>query len=113
MINLTFLVAWVLATLFLSASAEKLSSGEQVADYVTRKIAEADVMVFAKSYCPYCKASRKLVHELHDEGGHTWTLDVVDLDQMEAEDGPFIQMELLVCVILRLLRAVVSESHTF
>ena len=96
--NLNVFIFLVL-TLVLSASAEKLSSGEQVADYVTRKIAEADVMVFAKSYCPYCKAARRLVHDLHDESDHTWTLDIVDLDQMEAEDGPFIQMELLVSEI--------------
>jgi len=87
----------LLVTLCLSAArSETLSSGEDVAGYVTRKIAEADVMVFAKSYCPHCRASRTLLHKLHDDGDHSWTLDIVDLDLMEDNDGPYVQMELLV-----------------
>jgi hypothetical protein len=95
MITITFLV--LLASLCLATvAAEKLSTGEDVATYVTRKIAEADVMVFAKSYCPHCNASRRLLHKLHDDGDHSWTLDIVDLDHLEDVDGPLIQMELLV-----------------
>lgn len=90
--SLVGLLWFYLATVF----AEKLSTGEDVAAYVTRKIEKADVMVFAKSYCPYCKASRRLLQKVHDEFEKSWTLDIVDLDQLDEEDGPFIQMELLV-----------------
>jgi thiol-disulfide isomerase/thioredoxin len=77
-------------------AAETLSTGEDVRDYVLRKITEADVMVFAKSYCPHCNAARTLLDELNEDGKNGWSLDVVDLDLMDEDDGPTIQMELLV-----------------
>jgi glutaredoxin len=100
-------------------AAEKLSSGEDVEDYVARKISDADVTVFAKSYCPHCKASRNLLHRLHDDSGRKWTLDIVDLDLLEDHDGPFIQMELLVReysetrICFPLFSMVVTVTHIF
>ncbi|GKY93322.1 hypothetical protein MPSEU_000299800 [Mayamaea pseudoterrestris] len=95
-ININFILLLAATALcFVTTTAEKLSTGEDVAAYVTRKIEESDVMIFAKSYCPHCKASRKLMHKLRDDADHSWTLDVVDMDLMEEEDGPFIQMELM------------------
>lgn len=48
-------------------------------------------MVFAKSYCPYCKRTKALLAEWED------TVDIhsIDLDLMDQEDGALIQMELL------------------
>ncbi len=49
------------------------------------------VMVFAKSYCPYCKQTRKLLMQWED----SIDLHVLDLDLMDQEDGALVQMELL------------------
>ena len=78
------------------SAAENLSTGEDVDAYVERQIAGADVMVFAKSYCPYCKNSKRILRELKTKAmGSDWTLGVVELDQLPENDGPMIQMELL------------------
>jgi glutaredoxin 3 len=49
-------------------------------------------MVFAKSYCPYCKKTKALLMEFEEyiEVGVEW----IDLDDLPAEDGPMIQKEL-------------------
>ena len=54
-------------------------------------LTSCQVMVFAKSYCPYCKRTKALLAEFED------SIDVhsIDLDLMEQEDGALIQMELL------------------
>lgn len=48
-------------------------------------------MVFAKSYCPYCKRTKSLLAQFED----TVDIHTIDLDRMEQEDGALIQMELL------------------
>ena len=49
-------------------------------------------MVFAKSYCPYCRKTKGLLMEIQE------TIDVevefMDLDMLPADDGPKIQQEL-------------------
>ena len=76
---------------------ETLSDGEDVDTFVERHIANSDVMVFAKSYCPYCRHTRELLKSLYDENGGGWTLDIVDLDLMEDfEDGPHVSLERIV-----------------
>jgi glutaredoxin 3 len=52
------------------------------------------VMVFAKSYCPYCKKTKSLLMELEEyiEVGVEW----IDLDDLPGSDGPMIQKELQV-----------------
>lgn len=44
------------------------------------------VMVFSKSYCPYCRATKSLLTEMNA------TFDVLELDQ--SDDGPAIQKAL-------------------
>lgn len=50
-------------------------------------------MVFAKSYCPHCRATRALLKTIRS------TIDIeisfLDLDKMDEEDGPLVQMELM------------------
>jgi len=48
-------------------------------------------MVFAKSYCPYCKRTKALLAAWED----TVDINSLDLDLMDQEDGALIQMELL------------------
>lgn len=40
---------------------ENLSTGVDVDSYVEKMIHSNDVMVFAKSYCPYCRHTRQLL----------------------------------------------------
>ncbi len=49
--------------------------------------------MFAKSYCPYCKATRSLLKSLES----TFDIEpsIVDLDLLVDNDGPLIQQELL------------------
>jgi glutaredoxin 3 len=49
------------------------------------------VMVFAKSYCPYCKRSRALLAQWED----SIDMYILNLDLMDQEDGALVQMELL------------------
>lgn len=50
-------------------------------------------MVFAKSYCPYCKATRALFKTIRSS--IDIEINFLDLDKMDEEDGPLVQMELL------------------
>jgi glutaredoxin 3 len=86
-----FLSALLLLISSVVIQAELLSTGEDVDAYVQKKIAGADVMVFAKSYCPYCRHTRSLLQEVVPSDV---SVDIVDMDQMN-EDGPLIQMELM------------------
>ena len=60
-------------------------------EYIHDKIEASDVVVFAKSYCPYCKKTRHLLTSLHVEA--LWSLDIVDIDLLA--NGAEIQNELL------------------
>jgi glutaredoxin 3 len=86
-----FLSALLLLISSVVIQAELLSTGEDVDAFVQKKIAGADVMVFAKSYCPYCRHTRSL---LQDAVPSDVSVDIIDMDQMK-EDGPLIQMELM------------------
>lgn len=86
-----FLSALLLLISSVVIQAELLSTGEDVDAYVQKKIAGADVMVFAKSYCPYCRHTRSLLQEAVPS--HV-SVEIIDMDQMK-EDGPLIQMELM------------------
>jgi glutaredoxin 3 len=86
-----FLSALLLLISSVIIQAELLSTGEDVDAFVQNKIAGADVMVFAKSYCPYCRHTRSLLQEVVPSDV---SVDIIDLDQMK-EDGPLIQMELM------------------
>jgi glutaredoxin 3 len=77
------------------AWAEKLSTGQDVNTFVDGLIAGSDVMVFAKSYCPYCKRAVRMLTELKAEMGDTWSLGIVQLNDLPEEDGSVTQMELL------------------
>jgi glutaredoxin 3 len=50
-------------------------------------------MVFAKSYCPYCKSAEALLNEV--QKFVDFTPQILYLDRMADMDGPSIQMELL------------------
>lgn len=76
-------------------SAENLSTGEDVDAFVERRIRGAHVTVFAKSYCPFCQNTNRLLTKMKDEMDDMWQLDIIDLDLLPESDGPMIQMELL------------------
>jgi glutaredoxin 3 len=51
-------------------------------------------MIFAKSYCPYCKRTKMTFDKVLKELGFdedTLTYDVVELDQLPGGDGVLIQ----------------------
>ena len=82
--------------------AETTSDGANVDALVDQWISSYDVTVFAKSYCPYCKHTEKIMHEMeasHNGGGSSAVnalgVRFVYLDRMVEDDGPLIQMELL------------------
>ena len=98
------LVASLLLLLLLSVNpvqAETTSDGANVDALVDQWISSYDVTVFAKSYCPYCKHTEKIMHEMEASynGGSSAVnalgVRFVYLDRMVEDDGPLIQMELL------------------
>ena len=76
---------------------ETLSTGDDVDAFIDKQITENDVMVFGKSYCPYCRATYSLLEKLYEESGgdDAWKFHYINLDIQPEEDGPLIQMELL------------------
>ena len=124
----SFLVSLLLLFVGVSCSAETLTTGENVGEFVTRNINNNEVrcenrcvcvlcskvmsrapradrkqplvlcpfrqvMVFAKSYCPHCQATRALLKTMHSS--IDVEISILDLDKMEHEDGALVQMELL------------------
>lgn len=69
-----------------SSSTMKLNM-ENPDEFIKSEISSNDVVVFAKSYCPHCKATK----ELFDGMGVDYK--VHDLDKM-GDDGPELQMAL-------------------
>lgn len=54
-------------------------------------------MVFAKTYCPYCKATKSTFKELLSELGFKdddLSFKVIELDELPGNDGSLIQGEL-------------------
>ena len=84
-----------LALLWMGVVAENLSDNQDVKTFVEEHIADYDVMVFAKSYCGFCRRTKALLNEIHESMDESWTYGVVDLDLMTGEDGSLIQVELL------------------
>ena len=58
------------------------------------EIAAHDVVVFSKSYCPYCRASKNLLTQLASSSDFS-SLDVVVHELDELEQGDAMQQELL------------------
>ncbi|GMK54622.1 hypothetical protein CspeluHIS016_0112080 [Cutaneotrichosporon spelunceum] len=52
-------------------------------DFVEKEIKAHDVLIFSKSFCPYCRASKNILHQYTDD------MTVYELDEME--DGGDIQ----------------------
>lgn len=86
---------FVLVLVFsVTINADHLSTGEDVTTFINDKIAKSTVMVFAKSYCPYCKNTIRVLQEIQSDTH--FTLEVLQLDEMaDAMDGPNVQMGLL------------------
>jgi glutaredoxin 3 len=57
------------------------------ADFINKEIAGNDVVVFSKSYCPYCKKTKELFNELK--------VDATVFELNEMDDGADIQDALL------------------
>lgn len=95
---LRVLLGSALAILLFSTTlsqAERLSSGDDVSTYIDHHLKRSDVVVFAKTYCPYCKNTVRVLQELHSEMNGRWSLEIVQLDTLPANDGALIQNQLL------------------
>ena len=72
-----------------------LSNGDDPKESVEMYIHNSEVMIFAKSYCPYCKRTRRLFDQIMRENANLDVIvNIVDLDSMEGQDGPLIQKAL-------------------
>jgi glutaredoxin 3 len=73
-----------------------LSTGQRPTDRVQMFIDESEVMVFAKSYCPYCKRTRSLFDRImKDNAEMDIFVNILDLDTLPEEDGRLMQNALL------------------
>ncbi|CAN8300827.1 unnamed protein product [Cochlearia groenlandica] len=79
-------VAILLVTLATSIYSVSSASSSPEADFVKKTISSHNIVIFSKSYCPYCKRAKSVFKEL-DQVPH-----VVELD--EREDGWSIQSAL-------------------
>lgn len=94
-------VRWPVAALMLlllRVGGAEITTNDGSADakaWVDRLVGGNDVMVFAKSYCPYCRHTQNLLEEVENQHG-TLKFEFVHLDQMSNdEDARTVQMELL------------------
>ena len=99
MMRSLFVPVWALllvSFLLDPAQAVTTSEGVDVATLIDQLISSYDVTVFAKSYCPYCKHTEKVIHEMEESyGSANLGVRFVYLDRMVEGDGPLIQAELL------------------
>lgn len=51
------------------------------ADFVTSEIGSSDVVVFSKSFCPFCKKTKKLMKKLKVDA------KVIELDEIDGGDA--------------------------
>ena len=58
-------------------------------------IVHQKIMVFAKSYCPYCKRTKATLRNLEIDLGSSLDVHVIELDEEPEDDGRLIQQELL------------------
>ncbi|GMH70159.1 hypothetical protein TrVE_jg2426 [Triparma verrucosa] len=68
-------------------------SGLPATDYISKALEENEVVVFSKSFCPFCTSTKKMFSETGTELGMTSPAFVVELDQIDG--GADIQAELL------------------
>lgn len=50
--------------------------------------------VFSKTYCPYCSATKKLLHSLGSEDELDIRINIVELDEMETHDAANVKSHL-------------------
>lgn len=65
--------------------------------YTSISYHQSQIMIFAKTYCPYCKEAKSTFKSLLTELGfeaEDLTYKVIELDQLPGSDGPLIQNEL-------------------
>ncbi|KAL1214567.1 Glutaredoxin-C3 [Cardamine amara subsp. amara] len=80
-------VAVLLLLVVVSDLANSAGASNSVSAFVQNAILSNKIVIFSKSYCPYCLRSKRIFSELKEEPF------VVELDQRE--DGDQIQYELL------------------
>ncbi|KAG5226139.1 glutaredoxin [Salix suchowensis] len=72
------------ATLAVLAASLSWASGSPEATFVKKTISSHKIVIFSKSYCPYCKKAKGVFKELNQ------TPHVVELDQRIFIDGKHI-----------------------
>jgi len=88
-------LALFLLVLTSMTNADTLSTGEDVTTFVEKKIAGSHVVIFAKTFCPYCKNAIRMLQDLRKEMAKAWTIDIIQLNEQPEDDGYKIQTELL------------------
>ena len=73
----------------LSSVGTQLKMAESPADFVKAEVAKNNVVIFSKSYCPFCTATKGLFHDM----GALDSATVFELDQIS--NGGEIQSALL------------------
>ncbi|KAJ2077501.1 thioredoxin reductase [Coemansia sp. RSA 988] len=81
------------------------ATAKVISTLVKDHIIKNDVMVFAKSYCPYCTRVR---HELKK---NNIVFEAIDLDKREQKDGSEIQQYLLEITGQRTVPNVFANGH--
>ncbi|KAK9055261.1 hypothetical protein SSX86_026343 [Deinandra increscens subsp. villosa] len=77
--SISILLLLIITTVFVSNRAEASSS----VDFVKKTVSSHPIVIFSKSYCPYCKRAKGVFSELNKKPY------VIELDQRE--DGSKIQ----------------------
>lgn len=72
---------------------DEIDIGRRESDSFSFARVFSQVMVFSKSYCPYCKRAKGLLLEL--QKSFEVDLGVVELDILPGDDGRMIQTQLL------------------
>merc|ERR1719291_1129192 len=88
-----FIVAMVFFLSTSSTNGQQLSTGELVSEFVSESIEQNEIVVFSKSHCPYCKATKSTLKE-YTGGVSDIDVKIVELDLMDGEDGSLVQNEL-------------------
>mmetsp|Transcript_23466 Transcript_23466/g.28208 ORF Transcript_23466/g.28208 Transcript_23466/m.28208 type:complete len:139 (+) Transcript_23466:104-520(+) len=70
-----------------------LSSGENAETFISQSIQDNSVIVFSKSYCPYCRRTKSLLSDITKSTDID--VQIVELDLQQENDGQLIQSELL------------------
>ena len=73
-----------------SSAAPPPPSSSPLARQVDAVIASSDVVVFGKTWCPYCKATAATLDRL----GFSGVTTTIYLDRLSGDDGPRVQAEL-------------------